>query len=142
MAFSVGFFIGVEDIAMPALTQRRECSLRRQHAGLHRVVAALDARHVYEARAAADQGAARKDELGHGLEAAFGDRSRTVDNALSAFEVLREYRVMLDPLKLVEWRHSAVAKSSRPGVAPKQLARRQLLGSAPSMKPYAPKFKR
>ena len=55
----------------------------------HRVVAALDARHVDEARRAADQRAAGEGELRHRLLAAFGDRARAIGEALAAFEQCR-----------------------------------------------------
>ena len=46
--------------------------LGRQHAGKHRVMAALDARNVHKAGRAADQRAARKRQFRHGLIAALG----------------------------------------------------------------------
>ena len=52
----------------------------------HGVVAALDARHVHEAGLAADQRAAGERQLGHRLEAAFGQRARAIGEALAAGE--------------------------------------------------------
>ena len=72
---------------LPAASASNAASAR-QHAGLDRVVAALDARHVDEARRAADQRAAREGELRHRLQAALVDRARAVAEALAALEVL------------------------------------------------------
>ena len=78
--------------------------LRRQHAGQHGVVAALDARHVHEAGGAADQRAAREDELRHRLPAAFGERARAVADALAAGESVADQRMRLETLEFVERR--------------------------------------
>ena len=78
--------------------------LRRQHARQHRVVAALDARHVHEAGRAADQRAAGKDELRHRLVAAFGDRARAIGDPLAAVERVAHQRMRLEALEFLERR--------------------------------------
>ena len=78
--------------------------LGRQHAGQHGVVGALDARHVDEARRAADQRAAREDELRHRLPAALGDGARAVANALAARERVAHQRMGLEALEFLERR--------------------------------------
>lgn len=50
------------------VSQFAEDGLCCQHAALHSRVGSFDLRHVHEARAAADEGAARKHQLGHGLQ--------------------------------------------------------------------------
>ncbi len=82
--------------------------LGRKHAGKHRVVAAFDARHVHEARRAADQRAARKRELRHRLPAAFGDGARAVANPLAAGEGLAHQRMRLEALEFLERRQIGI----------------------------------
>ena len=60
----------------PGLARRR--GFRRQHAGFHGVVAALDARHVHEAGRAAQQRAAGEIELRHRLVTALGHGARAI----------------------------------------------------------------
>ena len=88
-AASTACRIGFERIVRAALLRARGTPLRRQHPRHHRVVAALDARQIDEARGAADQRAARKGELRDRLESAFGDRARAIGDALAAFEHAR-----------------------------------------------------
>src|SRR5262249_20607967 len=81
----------------------------REHPGQHSVVRALDARHVDEARGAADQRAARKSELRYRLPAALGDGARAVANSFSARECISDQRMRLEALKLFEWREIGIA---------------------------------
>ena len=81
--------------------ERGERGLGGQHAGLHRVVRALDPRQVHEAGRAADQRAAGKRQSRHGLETAFVDRARAVREPLAAFERRTNRRMQLEPLELV-----------------------------------------
>ena len=85
-AVAHGVLVGGQLVVRAAGAERRERGLGGQHAGLHRVVAALDARHVDEAGRAADQRAAREGQLRHRLPAALGDRARAVGDALAALE--------------------------------------------------------
>ncbi len=63
---------------------------------------ALDARHVHEARRAADQRAAGKGEARDGLEASFGERAGAIGDALAAFQLRADHGVSLGALKLLE----------------------------------------
>ena len=65
-------------------------------------MAALDARHVDEARAVAEQHAAREGKLGHRLQPALHDRARAVGDALAALQMLPDRRMGLEALELVE----------------------------------------
>ena len=71
---------------LPIACERR---FGRHHARQHGVVDALDARHVHEARAAADQRAAGEGKLRDSLPAAFGQRAGAIGDALAAFEMRR-----------------------------------------------------
>ncbi len=73
-------------VVAAAAAERGGGGFRRQHAGQHGVVAALDARHVHEAGVAADQRAAGKCKLRHRLEAAFGQGARAISEPLAAGE--------------------------------------------------------
>ena len=86
----------------PARLERRGAGFGGQHAGLHGVVAALDARQVDEAGAAADQRPAGKGQLRHRLRAALGDGARAIADALAAFENLRDGRMGLGALEFGE----------------------------------------
>ena len=72
-----------------------------QRAG-HRIVHALDARHVDEARGAADQRAAGEGQPRHRLVAAFGDRARAIGQALGAGKGVADLRVGLEALEFLE----------------------------------------
>ena len=74
------------------------------HAGQHRVVAALDARHVDEACRTPHQCAAREREFGDRLPAAFGESPRAVFDPLAARQRQRDHRVRLESLEFVERR--------------------------------------
>ena len=75
----------------------------RQHAGLHRIVAALDARQVHEAGGAADQRAAGKaTACGTDWIAAFGDGARAIADALAALQHLRDGGMGLGALEFAE----------------------------------------
>ncbi len=71
-------------------------------------MAALDARHVDEARRAAEQRAAGKHQLRNRLPAALGDRTRAVRDALAALERVADRRVRLEPLELVVGRQIGI----------------------------------
>ena len=71
--------------------QRRRRRFRRQHAGLHGVVAALDARQVDEAGAQPISAPPGKTELGHRLRAAFGDGAGAIADALAALQHLARW---------------------------------------------------
>ncbi len=88
-------------VARAPFGQRRESGLRAQHPGLHRVVRALDARHVEKARRIADQRAAGKGEFRNRLQAALADRARAVTDALAAFEGAADRRVRLEALEFI-----------------------------------------
>ena len=78
------------------------------NAGHHGVVAALDARHVEEAGAAADQHAARERDARHRLPAAFADGARAVAEALAAREGVANERMRLEALEFLERRQIRV----------------------------------
>ncbi len=100
--------VGLEAVMSAAGADRFEGGLRRGDAGQDRVMAALDARHVHEARRAAQKRAARDDELGYRLPAAFGQCAGAVADALAAFEGAANGRVRLEPLELVVRREIGV----------------------------------
>ncbi len=103
--------IGLERVALALCGQGLERGFGGEHAGLDRGVAALDARGVEKAGVVADQPAAREHQLGQALQAAGGDRARTVLQALAAFEVLADLGVGLVALHLLEGRQMRVARS-------------------------------
>jgi hypothetical protein len=78
--------------------------LGRQHARQHGVVAAFDARHIDEARGAAEQRAAGEYKLRHRLVAAFADGAGAVTNPLAVRESVANERMRLETLKLFERR--------------------------------------
>ena len=92
---------------------RGEGGLGGEHARFHRRVAALDPRHVDEARRAADQRAAREGELRHRLPAALVDRPRAIGDALAALEELADRRMLLPALEFLERREVRVAVVER-----------------------------
>ncbi|MNQ77744.1 hypothetical protein D3C85_926300 [compost metagenome] len=104
----VGLFIGLQHVARAARDHGLIGGVGGQHAGLHGVVAALDARHVHKARRAADQGAAGEGQLGHRLESALGDGAGAVGDAGAALQMLGDGRVVLELLELVERRQEGV----------------------------------
>src|SRR6185436_19280129 len=104
VALLVGLVICIQRVGRTALAKRRKGRLGRQHSGLDGVMAALYARHVHEAGATADQRPTREGKLRNRLQAAFGESTRAVDDALTALKILRDHRVMLDALEFVEWR--------------------------------------
>ena len=75
-----------------------------EHAGTHGVVGALDARHVEEAGAVADQRAAGKGEVGDRLPAAFDDRAGAIADPLAAREGVAHQRMGLEALEFLERR--------------------------------------
>ena len=89
-----------------AAAGRERCGggFRRQHAGQHRVMRALDARHIHEAGVAADQRAARERQLRHRLVAALGHRARAIGEPLAAVERVAHERMRLEALEFLERR--------------------------------------
>ncbi len=75
-----------------------------KHARLHCGMAALDLGEVQGAQVAADQRAAVENHLGQRIQATFADGTGAVADALAAFEVLADHRMVLQPLELVERR--------------------------------------
>ena len=104
VAVAPGLVVARELVVGAALRQRLGDVLGRQHAGQDRVVAALDARHVDEARRAADQRAARERQLRHRLVAALGDGARAIGEPLAALEGAADQRMGLEALEFVERR--------------------------------------
>ncbi len=104
----IGGLIGVEHVARTAFHDGVIGGVGGQHAGLHGVVAALDARHVHEARRTADQGAAGEGQFRHRLEAALGDGAGAVRDARAPLQMLGDGRVVLELLELVERRKEGV----------------------------------
>src|SRR5213075_2785637 len=82
--------------------QRLVDHLGREQPGLHRRVRALDLRAVQESRLAADEHAARHDELRQRLQAALADRARAVRDPLAAREHAANAGVRLTALELGE----------------------------------------
>ncbi len=81
-----GVFVVDQFVIGPAGGERRGDVFGRLHAGAHGVVHALDARHVDEARGAADQRTAGKGQPRHRLVTALGDGARAIGQPLAAFE--------------------------------------------------------
>ena len=76
----------------------------REHGAAHRVVHALDARHVDKAGRAADQRAARETQPRHRLVAALGDRARAIGEPLATLEQSADRRMGLEALEFIERR--------------------------------------
>src|SRR3989338_8497457 len=95
--------------AFLACKQRVSHGVSSEHAGLHGGVAALDLGEVQGAEVATDQCTAVEDHLRQRVEAAFADGAGTVRNALAAFQVLGDHRVVLVALELIERRQMRVA---------------------------------
>ncbi|RMS73221.1 hypothetical protein ALP62_05511 [Pseudomonas syringae pv. aceris] len=72
-------------------------------------MAALDLGEVQRAQIAADQRAAGEDHFRQGVQATLGNRAGAVADALAAFQVLLDDRVVLVALELVERRQVRVA---------------------------------
>ncbi|EAV43418.1 hypothetical protein SIAM614_06528 [Stappia aggregata IAM 12614] len=100
--FAPGSVVVVQFVVCLTAADGRHDFLSRQHAGQHRVMRALDARHVDEACRTAHQQAAREGELRNGLEAAFGNGAGTIGNALAAFKGVADGRMGLEPLEFLE----------------------------------------
>src|SRR5690606_5858183 len=83
--------------------------------------AALDARHVDEARGTADQRAARESERRHRLPAALVDRARAVGHAAPALEEGADRRMLLPALKLLERREPGIPVIERNDEAERDL---------------------
>ncbi|EAP75820.1 hypothetical protein ISM_13180 [Roseovarius nubinhibens ISM] len=92
--------IGAELVAGAALGDGGMGGLGGGHARQHRVMVALDARHVDHAHRTAQQRHAGRDHLGHRLIAPLRDRPRAISHPLAAFEKLGHHRVMLEALEL------------------------------------------
>jgi hypothetical protein len=72
-------------------------------------VAAFDLGEVQGAEVATDQRAALEDHFRQRVQAAFADGAGAVADALAAFQVLGQHRVVLEALELVERRQVSVA---------------------------------
>ena len=96
---AIGCLVFAEFIAGAAAFQCREGRLRRHHPGFHGVVRTFDARHVDEARRAADQHAAGKEQLRHRLETPFGDGAGAIGDAAATAQDRLDQRVMLEALE-------------------------------------------
>src|SRR5260370_31327342 len=97
-----------EFVVRPAGGERLPDVLGGEHAREHRVVRALDARHVDETGRAADERAARKREFRHRLPAALRDGARAVADALAARESVAHQRVRLEALEFLERREIGI----------------------------------
>jgi hypothetical protein len=111
-------------LAAAAIASR---GLGGEHARFHRGMAALDARHVHEARRAADQRAAGEEELRHRLPAALVDRARAVADAAAALQYLADRRMLLPALKLLEGREMGVLVVERDDEAERDLVVRLMV---------------
>lgn len=96
-------------VALAAGGQRVERGLGGQHAGLDRGVAALDPRGIEVAGLAADQRAAREHGPGQRQDAAGGDGTRAIGDALAALQVPADRRMGLEALELLERTQPRVA---------------------------------
>ncbi len=66
-------------------------------------MAALDARHVDEARRTPEQRSAGKRQLGHRLIPAFGNGACPVGDTLAALENAADAGMRFEALELIEW---------------------------------------
>src|SRR2546421_116096 len=90
--------------SLPSGSRRCGDMFGGEHAAAHRIVHALDARHVHKTRRAADQRAARETQPRHRLIAALGDGARAIGKPLAAFEHGANGGMRLEALEFVEWR--------------------------------------
>ena len=107
-ALLVGGVIGLQFVPTTLGGDGGHGAFGGHHAGLHRGVTALDARHVQEAGGATDQGTAREGQLRHRLPAAIVDGARAIGNAPTAFQDLADRRVGFPALELLERRQVRV----------------------------------
>ncbi len=105
-----------------AAGNRRSDALGRQHAALHRGVAALDPRDIDEARGAADERAAGEGQLGDRLPAALVDDAAAIGDALAALEDRRDRRMVLPALEFLVGRDIGVLVIERGDEAERDLA--------------------
>ena len=98
-AFAHFFLIRRQLIARAATLYGAERRFGRGLARQHRIVVALDARHVDHADRTAQQGHAGCHHLGHRLIAAFGNRARAVCDPFAALQQLGHHRMMLESLE-------------------------------------------
>ena len=103
------FRIIAQHIGGVIAAQRLVHRFRRQHAGLHGRVAALDLGHVQETGAAADQRPAREHQFGNALQPAFVQGTRAVGYALAALEGRADRRMGLETLELLEGGQMGIA---------------------------------
>src|SRR5438034_6576585 len=89
-------------VARATFAERGKRRFGAEHPGLHRVVHALDPRHVEKSRAVADERAAGKDQPGDRLQSAFVDRPRAIADTLAAVERATDCGMRLEALELVE----------------------------------------
>ena len=92
-----------------AAGQRLHHRFRRQHAGLHRGMRALDLRHVDEPGRVADQQPAGEHQVGDRLPAALVQRARAVADAPATVEMLAHLGMGLEALHLIERRQPGIA---------------------------------
>ena len=92
---------GCEFVALTLGHQRLETGLCGQRTGFDCTVRTLDARRIEEAGIVADQHATGESELRQRLQAAGGDGTGTVGDALAAFEELADFRMCLEALEFL-----------------------------------------
>ena len=80
-----------------------------QHAGLHRVMGALDARHVHHARRAPQQDTTGEHQFRDRLQPTLCNDAGAIGNALPALKVGAHTFMGLKPLELVEGRQVRIA---------------------------------
>ena len=103
-----GFRIGVQLVVLALCGERSKAGFGGKRPGFDGAVRALDAGRVEKTGIVADQDSAREDELGQRLQAASGQRPRTIGNALAALQELADFRVRLEALELLEGRQVRV----------------------------------
>src|SRR3569832_310972 len=86
----------------PLYANRLKRRLRCEHAALHRIMTALDARQIHKARAATDQRTAGEGQPRYGLQTAFGDRTRAITETFAANENIAYRRMVLEALELLK----------------------------------------
>src|ERR1019366_1809641 len=80
----------------------------REHTAANSVMDALDARHIYKPRRAADQGAAGEGQARYRLITALADGARAVGEPFAAFEQGADRRMGLEALEFIERRQIRV----------------------------------